>query len=102
MSRYIEVKRSSIHGRGAFAVVDIPAGVKIGRYEGDRTDTNGAYVLWVTFEDGTETGIKGRNELRFVNHCSRPNCEFDGQDLYALQKIDAGSELTLHYGDEWE
>jgi SET domain-containing protein len=37
-----------------------------------------------------------------MNHSSRPNTEFVGVNLYALRDIQAGEELTFHYGEDWE
>ena len=42
------------------------------------------------------------NDLRFLNHSSRPNAEFRGQHLYAVRNIQSGDEVTFHYGDDWE
>jgi len=63
------VRRSPIHGRGLFAASAIPKGTRLGRYEGEVTDRDGCYVLWVENEarDGVY-GVRGRNSLRFVNH----------------------------------
>jgi len=97
----VEVKSSAIHGLGVFAGRAIEAGARVGVYEGAVTEDNGTYVLWVMQEDGTELGIDGRNELRFLNHSAQPNCEFDGTDLLALAEIPAGRELTFHYGEDW-
>ena len=73
----------------------------VGTYEGAPTLENGTYVLWIEQDDGSELGIDGRNDLRFLNHSSRPNCEFNGPALLALAAIPAGRELTFHYGDDW-
>ena len=43
-----EVKKSAIHGRGLFAKVKIPKGTVLGKLEGELTDRDGAYVLWLT------------------------------------------------------
>lgn len=98
----LEVRESSIHGLGVFAASDIPPGAAIGLYEGDVTDENGTHVLWVEQDDGSELGIDGRNDLRYLNHSAAPNCEFDGPELYSLISISPGQELTFHYGDDWD
>lgn len=92
---------SPIHGRGLFARRPITKGTLIGVYEGERTDDNGPYVLWVD-DDGHEYGIDGRNDLRFVNHSPRPNAVFEGEHLRALRTIRSGEEITFYYGDEFE
>lgn len=97
----IAVQRSAIHGRGLFAEEPIPRNTLIGRYEGPRTQRDGAYVLWV--EDGDELyGVAGKNELRFVNHSKNPNAIFDGVELWSTRSIRAGEEITFHYGSDWE
>ena len=99
------VADSPIHGRGCFARRRIRKGEWIGAYEGEPTMVDDTYVLWVDEGDGaTEDwrGVDGVNELRYMNHSSRANTEFIGVDLFALRGIEAGEELTFHYGEEWE
>ncbi|MGD8379533.1 MAG: SET domain-containing protein-lysine N-methyltransferase [Gammaproteobacteria bacterium] len=98
LTRMIYVDDSPIHGRGVFARVDITAESFIGTYEGPVVEDNDTYVLWVDERIGRD----GRNELRYLNHSSRPNAEFDGFDLYAIEDIPAGAEITFHYGDDWD
>ena len=96
------VADSAVHGRGLFARDDIPAGTWIGHYESAETKHNGMHVLWV--ETGKEDewgGYDGVNELRFLNHDSRPNGEMDGLELYALRDIRANDEITIDYGEEF-
>jgi SET domain-containing protein len=95
------VRRSGIHGRGLFAAEPIRRGTFIGRYEGRKTQRDGAYVLWI--DDGERTyGVAGKNQLRFVNHSRRPNAYFDGDELWSMKAIQAGEEITFHYGADWE
>jgi len=101
------VARSRLHGRGLFAREKIAASSLIGHYDGPETQDNGMHVLWVeSGEDDTGEfvwqGYDGDNELRFMNHASQPNCEMDGRDLYALQDIAAGEEITIFYGEEFD
>ena len=96
------VRSSSIHGKGVFAKSRIDEESKIGTYAGVRGVTSdGTYVLWVEQDNGRVIGIEGRNELRFLNHSSQPNAEFDGEHLYALRPIEPNEEITFHYGEEW-
>lgn len=97
----LDVKRSRIHGRGLFSVGRIEGGALIGGYAGEPTERNGAYVLWVESETGDYVGINGRNELRYLNHCSVPNAVFEGIHLYAATSIDKDEEITFDYGEEW-
>ncbi len=98
----VEVNDSTIHGRGCFATRFIPAGAFIGTYTGRATDVDGTYVLWVEGDNGTFSGIDGDGVLRWLNHSSTPNVEFDGPNLFALRDIEPTEELTFHYGDGWE
>lgn len=101
MNKKIEVKDSPIHGKGVFAKRRIPADAKIGVYKGPTTFENDTYVLWVEDDDGKEFGIDGQNELRYVNHSSKPNAVFFGPELYALCDIPPSAEITFDYGEEW-
>lgn len=63
------------------------------------------YVLWVEADEDAEEewiGYNGNNELRFLNHAKQPNGEMDGLDLYAIRDINAGEEITINYGEEFE
>lgn len=101
MLERIEVRRSRIHGRGIFARKRLRKGQEIGRFEGDSTTTDGTYVLWLIDEDGSESGIRGRNALRFLNHGESPNAEFRGDELYALRNVQPGTEVLIDYGEAW-
>ena len=96
------IKRSPIHGRGLFAAQPIAKGELVGRYEGPPAKRDGKYVLWIVDEEGNpERGIKGENEMRFMNHSANPNVEWDEEEVYALRDIAEGEEITIHYGDDW-
>ena len=101
MHARIEVRGSSIHGKGVFARRHLREGDWIGRFEGDPTKRNGTYVLWLFDEDGSEVGIRGRNELRFLNHGVPANAEFEDADLYATRDVQPGDEILIDYGDAW-
>lgn len=98
----IEVKESVIHGRGLFATRDFVSGELVGTYEGPRATENGIYVLWVEDFDGSFYGVHGENELRYLNHSSNPNADFDDELLYAVRDIKAGDEICFHYGEDWK
>ena len=100
-NKKIEVKDSPIHGKGVFAKRRIRADALIGVYKGPTTLENDTYVLWVEDDDGMEVGIDGQNELRYVNHSSKPNAVFMGAELFALREIEPSAEITFDYGDEW-
>lgn len=98
----VVVKRSPIHGKGLFAGQRFEPGDFIGRYEGPRTKKNGPYVLWILDEDGEGYGIDGKNHMRWVNHSSKPNADFDEDELYAIRVIEPGEEIVFNYGDDWD
>ena len=98
--KYAYVDNSPIHGKGVFAKKKIRKGTFLGTYEGQPTRKDDTYVLWVD-EEGTWVGIDGENELRWLNHSSRPNAEFDGADLFAIRTIQPDEEITFFYGPEW-
>ena len=101
LSDLVVVRESPIHGKGVFAKESIGEGTVIGVYEGLEVERDGIYVLWVERDDGSFYGIEGRNELRYLNHSSSPNADFDDEELSAVRAIAPGDEITLHYGDAW-
>jgi len=98
----ITVKKSSIHGSGVFAEEAIARGRWIGRYEGVPAQRDGRYVLWLYHDDGSEIGIRGTTDLRFLNHSARANAEFRDDQIFAIRNIAPGDEITCHYGDDWD
>ena len=101
LSDWVRVRDSPIHGKGVFARRPIPHDTMIGVYAGAHVEHDGTYVLWVEEEDGLWRGVDGLNELRFLNHSSKPNSQFNGDILFSTRTIAAGEELTIHYGDDW-
>ena len=95
------VSESGIHGKGLFARMEIEFESWLGTYEGPIASRNGSHVLWV-YEDDDLVGRSGRNKLRYLNHSTRPNAEFDGFELYAMRDIAVDEEVTIHYGEDWE
>ena len=101
MLERVEVRQSEIHGKGLFARKRLRKGQYIGRFEGEPTQLNGTHVLWLIDENGIETGIRGRNALRFLNHAFPPNAEFRADELYALCNLQPGAEVLIDSGVEW-
>lgn len=91
---------SAIHGTGLFAARDIDDGEYIGTFAGPETRRDGVYVLWVYASEDRVVGRSGRNLLRYVNHASPCNAEFEGFDLYATCVISRDDEITIDYGGE--
>ena len=98
----VSVRKSGIHGDGVFADRSFRRGQRIGRFEGNPTRKDGTYVLWVLGEDDVYRGLDGTGPLRFINHSSHPNAEFCADELFALEPIKPGDEITCHYGESWE
>jgi hypothetical protein len=88
---------SPIHGTGCFARVPFARGDWIGTYEGPEARRDGCYVLWVCVPGEPPIGRSGRNLLRYLNHRTDGNAEFDGFELYARRHIKAGEEITIDY-----
>ena len=113
--RRIQVRRSGVHGKGVFALVDIPQGTRIIEYVGevigwdeaqrrhphDPNDPNHTFYFHVD-EDHVIDAKFGGNSSRWINHSCNPNCYADERDgrifITALRNIPAGEELNYDYG----
>lgn len=114
-----EVRASPIHGRGVYALRRLPPGTSLGTYEGRRYDAatlldinwdqrcDGMTYLFALSDGTTIDGAEGGNDLRFLNHACRPNCEaVESRDedgclvlrVVTVDAIAAGAELFLDYG----
>ena len=111
----LEVRPSGVHGLGAFAAVDLPAGTKLGRYAGRRftalqvaaMDWDRALTYLFGLSDGTLIdGGRGGNAMRHLNHACEPNCEAREEQgtrgrlqlaIHTLHEVRAGQELFLDY-----
>ncbi len=90
---------SDIHGTGLFSKQYISDGEYIGTFHGPEVQEDGEHVLWIESEKQSSgyIGIRGENLLRYLNHASPGNAEFDGLDLYASDDIHSGTEITFDY-----
>lgn len=113
--RRIQVRRSGVHGKGVFALVDIPRGTRIIEYVGeiiswdeaqrrhphDPEDPNHTFYFHID-EDRVIDALHGGNASRWINHSCAPNCVADEQDgrifIRARRAIRAGEELNYDYG----
>jgi SET domain-containing protein len=107
------VRRSPIHGRGVFALRDIPAGTQIVEYRGEIISWPTARARYAAmglegqtyyFDRGDGTvidGLVGGNSARYLNHSCEPNCEAINENgrirIHAVRHIPSGSELLLDY-----
>ncbi len=113
--RRIQVRRSGVHGKGVFALIDIPRGERIIEYTGeliswdeaqrrhphDPQDPNHTFYFHIDDEHVIDA-LYGGNAARWLNHSCAPNCEADEDGgrifIKARRKIRAGEELNYDYG----
>lgn len=109
--RYIEVKKSSVHGKGLFAKTDIPEEEVLSIIKGEfidgfecerREEENNNYIFWHC--DDNYIDVK-KELMKFINHDCNPNCYVDGGDettlnLISSRPINAGEELAIDYAYE--
>jgi SET domain-containing protein len=112
--RRIVVRRSPVHGRGVFALINIPSGEFVVEYKGEVTSWRVASQRYQrnraeeghTFFFGLDDrhvidGARGGNSARWLNHCCEPNCEAEQEGsrvfIRAVADIMAGEELLIDY-----
>jgi len=111
----IEVRQSTVHGRGAFATRPLGRGRQVGVYRGRRygpdeaaeRDWNNGLTYVFALSDGTIIdGSDGGNATRHLNHSCQPNCvayEIDDADegarvvIETRRRVQAGEELFIDY-----
>ncbi len=112
--RRFVVRKSSIHGRGVFALMAIPKGSRLIEYTGKRISHEVADDLYGeeqensphtmlfsvdkhTVIDATHTG----SSARWFNHSCAPNCEAADDEgrifIETTRNIEAGDELSYDY-----
>ena len=111
-NKYVEVRDSSIHGKGIFTIVDIPAGNNILIIKGEviselecirrEDEENNVYIFW---NNDNYIDVNNSEVIKYINHKCDCNCEVDDNDeaslmLVAFKDINAGEELTIDYGYE--
>ncbi len=111
---WFKVRKSSVHGKGAFALRRIRKGTRIIEYLGERVsheeadrryeikDENDSHTfLFVVDSKTVIDGGTGGNEARFINHSCNPNCEsvIEGKRVFieATRTIEPGDELSYDY-----
>lgn len=111
----VYIDQSPIHGRGVFASQKIKAKTVIGKFLGEPARREGKFVYWMPCQKGEDwaglkahwygrwwKGLRVTNRLKYANHSSDPNCRTWGQRLIALRDIEAGEEISWHYGKDWD
>ena len=112
--RRIIVRRSGIHGKGVFALADIPKGTRLMEYVGERISHKEAdrryaaehehsphTMLFAVDDKVVIDATQWGNSSRFINHSCTPNCEADEVDgrifISTIKNVPAGAELTYDY-----
>lgn len=112
--RRVTVRKSSVHGRGVFALQAIPAGQRIFEYHGEvtswrrasaryrRSGVPGHTFIFGLADGRVIDGSVGGNSARWLNHSCQPNCEAieDGRGrvfIETIRNVKAGDELFIAY-----
>jgi SET domain-containing protein len=117
VNEWMELRRSPIHGLGAFALQDIPKGTRIieyvgekisnaeadRRYDDDTMASHHTFLFILNSKQGLDATYEG-NESRFINHSCEPNAEaFIPRGriwIEAIKHIPKGTEIAYDYGYE--
>jgi SET domain-containing protein len=119
--RLFEVRRSSVHGRGGFALQTITRGTRVVEYTGEKINWK---EVWRRYPDDDAEGEQnhtflfeiddkyvrdanhGGNSSRWINHSCNPNCIVVGEDdrifIEARRTIKPGEELNYDYNIQLE
>ena len=105
----LAVKRTAA-GLGLFALSPIAEEERIIQYKGrilsdDEAEEVGGKYLFEIDENRVIDGSSRRNLARYINHSCRPNARerlARGRLwIWSARPIQAGEEITIHYGDEY-
>jgi uncharacterized protein len=114
-ARRIQTRRSGVHGKGVFAVVDLAEGETLIEYVGEiisweealdphpHDPSNPHHTFYFHIDEAHVIDAKvGGNSSRWINHSCEPNCEAEVDEgrvfIRALRNIKAGEELFYDYG----
>lgn len=111
----LQVSKSNIAGKGAFALNAIPAKKKLGNMGGEiisykeaqkRVKKQPGNVLFMVEFDHEDIALDASvdsNELRYINHSCDPNTymrrAYQKVEFYTLRPVKKGEELTCDYGE---
>ena len=112
--RRFAVRKSGIHGRGVFALTDIPKGTRLIEYTGERMSHDEADARYGDLHDGSAhtmlfavndevviDATRRGSSARWINHSCSPNCEAIEEDgrvfIEARRAIREGEELAYDY-----
>jgi SET domain-containing protein len=112
--RRFVVRKSGIHGRGVFALTDIPKRTRLIEYTGERMsheeaddrygdlhDGSSHTMLFAATDDVVIDATQRGSSARWINHSCAPNCEAiedKGRVFIETRRaIRAGEELAYDY-----
>ena len=113
--RKLQVRKSSVHGKGVFALRPIRKGENFIEYTGevitwsealrrhphDPSQPDHTFYFHLD-EELVIDGKVGGNESMWINHSCAPNCEAEDETgrvyLLALRDIEVGEEIFFDYG----
>lgn len=111
----LQIRKSRIAGKGAFAHKAIPARRKLGNMGGEiisykeaqkRVRLQPNNVLFMVEFDNEDIALDASinsNALRYINHSCDPNTfmrrAYRKVEFYTLRPVRAGEELTCDYGE---
>jgi len=111
---FIEVRASSIHGLGCFAIESIPDGQRIVEYSGPKLNPENTrkaledgnqYIFYLDSNYSVDGSVMS-NSGKYVNHSCDPNCASDIVSgriwIDATRDIPKGEEITMNYNYEFE
>ena len=113
-SDWIYVKGSSIHHKGLFAFKDIPKGMRIIEFVGEKItkeesvrrideDPSKSDLMHIfDLDDEYDLDLSnGKNDAIYVNHSCEPNCEVEDEGdklfLHSAKDIKKDEEITFDY-----
>jgi uncharacterized protein len=106
----VQVKKSRIHGKGAYLLEAIAAKKKIGALAGEIISKKEARkraaaresISIVELWNGKALDASSDTAMRFINHSCSPNTYMrnlgNHVEFYSLRTINAGEELSCNYG----
>jgi SET domain-containing protein len=112
--RRFAVRKSGIHGRGVFALMEIPRGTRLIEYTGQRMSHKEADRRYGALHDGSAhtmlfaatdevviDATQWGSSARWINHSCAPNCEAIEDEgrvfIETRRKVRAGEELAYDY-----
>jgi hypothetical protein len=108
----IDVAKSKIHGKGAYAAEAIPSRKKLGSLGGVvitkragrlKVKANASISLVELWNGKSLDASVHSNELRYINHSCKPNTYMRTigyhVEFYTLRPIKKGEELSCNYGE---